>query len=88
MGKGPGKSSATSATRKKHLKKHAPPPEEPVPKTKKDKKDIDEDDAAFKERKKAEAEALKAARDKGTSTYPTIPTYRPHSPTKSPSLEG
>ena len=38
MGKGPGKSSATSATRKKHLKKHAPPPEEPVPKTKKDKK--------------------------------------------------
>ena len=57
-------------------------------KSKKDKKDIDEDDAAFKERKKAEAEALKAARDKGTSTYPTIPTYRPHSPTKSPSLEG
>lgn len=35
---GKGKSSATSATRKKHAKKHAPPPEEPAPKTKKDKK--------------------------------------------------
>jgi stearoyl-CoA desaturase (delta-9 desaturase) len=38
MGKGPGKSSATSATRKKHAKKYAPPPEEPAPRTKKEKK--------------------------------------------------
>ena len=35
---GKGKSSATSATRKKHAKKNAPPPEEPAPKTKKEKK--------------------------------------------------
>jgi translation machinery associated TMA7 protein len=35
---------------------------------KKDKKDSDEEDAAFKAKKKAEAEALKAARDKGTIT--------------------
>ncbi|KAJ2933069.1 hypothetical protein H1R20_g4020, partial [Candolleomyces eurysporus] len=40
MGKGGhGKSSATSATRKKHAKKNAPPPEEPVPKTKRGKKE-------------------------------------------------
>lgn len=41
MGKGShGKSSATSATRKKHAKKNAPPPpEEPVPKTKKGKRE-------------------------------------------------
>lgn len=40
MGKGGhGKSSATAATRKKHAKKHAPPPEELVPKTKKGKKE-------------------------------------------------
>lgn len=33
---------------------------------KKDKKEETEDEIAFKEKKKAEAEALKAARDKGT----------------------
>ena len=32
---------------------------------KKDKKDEDEDDAAFKAKQKAEAEALRAAKDKG-----------------------
>jgi hypothetical protein len=35
---------------------------------KKEKKDEDEDDAAFKAKKKAEADALQAAKNKGTDT--------------------
>ncbi len=35
---------------------------------KKDKKDEDEEDAAFKAKKKAETEQLKAAKNKGTIT--------------------
>jgi Translation machinery associated TMA7 len=35
---------------------------------KKEKKDEDEEDAAFKAKKKAEAEALQAAKNKGTNT--------------------
>lgn len=35
---------------------------------KKEKKEEDEDDAAFKAKKKAEAEALQAAKNKGTHT--------------------
>ena len=35
---------------------------------KKEKKDEDEDDAAFKAKKKAEADALQAAKNKGTNT--------------------
>lgn len=38
---------------------------ETVQAPKKDKKDEDEDDLAFKAKKKADADALKAARDKG-----------------------
>ncbi|KAJ3482122.1 hypothetical protein NLI96_g7191 [Meripilus lineatus] len=38
----------------------------PLKAPKKEKKDMDDDEVAFKERKKAEAEALKAARDKGS----------------------
>ena len=37
---------------------------------KKDKKELDEDDVAFKEKKKQEEAALKAARDKGASVRP------------------
>lgn len=36
----------------------------PLKAPKKDKKEVDEDEAAFKDRKKAEADALKAAREK------------------------
>jgi hypothetical protein len=36
--------------------------------SKKEKKEEDEDDAAFKAKKKAEAEALQAAKNKGTNT--------------------
>ena len=35
---------------------------------KKEKKEEDQDEIAFKEKKKAEADALKAAKDKGTDT--------------------
>jgi hypothetical protein len=38
------------------------PPQTP----KKDKKEVDEDDVALKAKKKAEAEALKAAKEKGS----------------------
>jgi hypothetical protein len=36
--------------------------------SKKEKKEEDEDDAAFKAKKKAETEALQAAKNKGTNT--------------------
>ncbi|KAI0057118.1 translation machinery associated TMA7 [Artomyces pyxidatus] len=36
----------------------------PLKAPKKEKKEVDEDEAAFKEKKKAEADALKAAREK------------------------
>ena len=36
--------------------------------SKKEKKDEDEEDAAFKAKKKAEADALQAAKNKGTDT--------------------
>ncbi|KAI9056697.1 hypothetical protein FKP32DRAFT_1598971 [Trametes sanguinea] len=38
----------------------------PLKAPKKDKKDLDEDEIAFQQRKKQEEAALKAARDKGT----------------------
>ena len=39
---------------------------------KKDKKDIDEEDLAFKEKQKADAAALKAAQAKGKRTPPSV----------------
>ncbi|KAI0282144.1 translation machinery associated TMA7 [Russula aff. rugulosa BPL654] len=42
----------------------------PVKKPKKEKKEEDEEDAAFKAKKKAEADALKAAKDKALQGGP------------------
>ncbi|ETW85654.1 hypothetical protein HETIRDRAFT_100726 [Heterobasidion irregulare TC 32-1] len=49
----------------------------PLKAPKKDKKEIDEEDQAFKEKQKADAAALKAAQMKGKHMLPSFPAPRP-----------